>query len=89
MSGALSDAVVTAVQKILEVSAFELADVVEAGPPPPGAITARLAFHGPHRGDDAGVDRARAEARAFASAASASTSPTPTRSTTRSASSPT
>lgn len=50
MSGPLTDAVVAAVQKILEVSAFELADVVEVGPPPAAAITARLAFHGPHHG---------------------------------------
>jgi hypothetical protein len=86
MSGALADAVVTAVQKILEVSAFELADVVEAGRPPPGAITARLAFHGPHRGE-MHLWIEPEEARAFASATSASTPPTPTRSTTPSASS--
>ncbi len=46
----LDDAVEAAVVDILEVSAFEIAERGELGPAPASALTARLAFHGPHAG---------------------------------------
>lgn len=47
---ALDAAVEAAVAEILEVNAFELAERGEAAPPPAGALTARLQFHGPPSG---------------------------------------
>lgn len=65
---AVDAALVEAVTEILEVTAFELADVIEAGAPPPDAIGATIAFHGP----PSGVMRMwiePGEARAFAASA--------------------
>lgn len=46
----LDAAVEAAVTEILEVSAFDLAERVDAGEVPAAAITAALAFHGPPSG---------------------------------------
>lgn len=68
MTPAVDEALAAAVMEILEVSAFELADLVEPTAPPADALGATLVFHGPPSGTmRMWIDAA--EARAFTAAA--------------------
>lgn len=76
MTPAVAEAVAAAVAEILEVSAFELADVVDAIPAPGDAVAASIAFHGPPSGTmRMWIDAA--EARAFTIAALGCDAPAP------------
>ena len=68
MTPAVAEALAAAVVEILEVSAFELADLVDPTAPPADALGATLVFHGPPSGTmRMWIDPA--EARAFTAAA--------------------
>ncbi|MBK7195967.1 MAG: chemotaxis protein CheX [Myxococcales bacterium] len=65
MTPAIAEALVAAVTEVLEVAAFELADLAEPTAPPPDAVATSLKFHGPPSGAvRMWIDPA--EARAFA-----------------------
>ena len=50
MTPAIAEALVAAVTEVLEVAAFELADLAEPPAPPPDAVATSLKFHGPPSG---------------------------------------
>ncbi len=76
MTPEVAEALAAAIVEILEVSAFELADLVEPTEPPADALGATLVFHGPPSGTmRMWIDAA--EARAFTAAALGQDEPTP------------